>query len=332
MNIFDKIYQQAKSNPKRIVLPEGEEVRVIEAAAYAAKENLAQIFLLGKEDTILKNAKKNNLEISKIEIIDPQTDKSLNDYIDTYCNLRKHRGMTKDKAKDLLLQDSLYYGALILHEGRADGFVAGALRTTSDVARAILRCIKKDPNYQTASGGFLIEIKDKGYGEEGLFMFADCAIVPLPSVEQLKDIALSTTEVWTKVTGYKPRLAMLSFSSRGSSSHVLLDKIREATEMIKRTKPDLIIDGELQADSAIEPNVAKIKVPQSPLAGRANILIFPNLEAGNIAYKLMQRLAKARIVGPIIQGLSKPCSDLSRGASPKEIVDAIAVTVVRAQC
>ena len=331
MSIFDKIYQQAKSDPKKIVFPEGDELRIIEAASDAAGKNLARIILLGKRDAILKQAKENNLEISKIEIIEPQTDEHLDNYIQSYCNLRKHRGVTRDQAKDLLLQDSLYYAGMMLHQGRVDGFVAGAVRTTSDVARAVLRCIKKNPNYQTASGGFLIEIKDQAYGQGGLFMFADCAIVPLPSVEQLKDIALSTTDVWSKVTGYEPRVAMLSFSSRGSSSHALLDKVREAVETIKQARSDLMIDGELQADSAIEPAVAKIKVPRSPLAGKANILIFPNLEAGNIAYKLMQRLAKARVVGPIIQGLTKSCSDLSRGCSYQEIVDAIAVTCVRAQ-
>lgn len=332
MNIFDKIYQQAKSNPKRIVFPEADEPRVIEAVEEATKKNLARIILLGKSDVILEVARKKNLDIDKIEIIDPQSDlKKLDDYVKSYWNLRKHKGVTLKDARKLLAQDRIYYGAMMLREGRVDGFVAGAFYTTSYVARAILRCIEKEPEYVTASGSFLIEVKDKGYGEDGLFLFADCAIVPLPKAQQLADIALSSAEIWTKVTGYKPRVAMLSFSSRSSSAHTLLDKVREATEMAKRARPDLIIDGELQADTAIEPCVARRKAPDSPLAGKANILIFPNLEAGNIAYKLMQRLAQARVVGPIIQGLSRPCSDLSRGCSPKEIVDAIAVTAVRAQ-
>ena len=331
MNIFDKIYQQARSNPKRIVLPEGAEPRVIEAVEEATKKNLARIVLLGKSDAILKKAGK-KLNLDKIEIIDPQADpKKLNAYIESYWKLRKHKGVTLKDARKLLAQDPIYYGAMMLREGRVDGFVAGAIYTTSYVAKALLRCIEKEPKYVTASGSFLIEVKDKGYGEDGLFLFADCAIVPLPKPQQLADIALNSAEIWTKVTGFQPRVAMLSFSSKGSSSHTSLDKVREATKIAKRARPDLIIDGELQADSAIEPSVARIKAPDSPLAGRANILIFPNLEAGNIAYKLMQRLAGARVVGPIMQGLSRPCSDLSRGCSYKEIVDAIAVTMVRAQ-
>ncbi|MBL7085053.1 MAG: phosphate acetyltransferase [Candidatus Omnitrophica bacterium] len=331
MNIFDKIYRQAKSNPQKIVLPEGAEPRVITAAVEATKEELAQIILLGEPDVVLKKAKENSLDISKIEIINPREDEKLDDYIKAYWSLRKDKGVTEQSAKDLLLQDYVYYGAMMLRQRRVDGFIAGAFHTTSHVARAILRCIEKDPKYATSSGSFLVEIKDGTYGEDGLFLFSDCAIIPLPEAQQLADIALSSSEVWTKITGYKPRVAMLSFSSKGSSSHALLDKVRRATEMVKKAKPDLVVDGELQADSAIEPCVAKRKAPNSPLEGRANILIFPNLEAGNIAYKLMQRLAKARVVGPIIQGLSRACSDLSRGCNPREIVDAIAVTSVRAQ-
>jgi len=331
MSIFDKIYRQAKQNPKKIVLPEGDELRILKAASNAAREGLAQIILLGKADAISKKAKENNLDIAKIEIIDPKSDKNLDKYISSYYALRKHKGVTEASSRDLLLKDSIYYGAMMLHEAAVDGFVAGAFYTTSHVARAILRCIKKDPKYVTAAGGFLIEVKDKNYGEKGLLLFADCAIVPLPSVAQLADIALSSVEIWSKITNYEPRVAMLSFSSRSSSSHELLDKVKEATEVAKSATPELIIDGELQADSAIVPSVAKIKTPHSPLQGRANILIFPNLDAGNIAYKLMQRLAGARVVGPMIQGITKPCNDLSRGCGWQEITDAIAVTCVRAQ-
>jgi len=331
MSFFDQIYQQAKNNPKRIVLPEGTEPRIIEAAREAVQKNLARIIILGKKDAVLERAKKGRLDIDKVEIVNPKEDEKLDDYVESYWNLRKHKGLTLEEARDLLSKDPVYYAAMMLREARVDGFVAGAIYTTSYVARALLRCIEKDDRYITASGSFLIEVKDKGYGEGGLFLFADCAIVPLPSPKQLADIALSSTEIWSKTTGFQPRVAMLSFSSRSSSSHALLDKVREATEMVKKAKPDLIIDGELQADSAIVPDVAKRKAPDSPLAGRANILIFPNLEAGNIAYKLMQRLAGARVVGPIMQGLCRCCSDLSRGCSPREIVDAIAVTAVRAQ-
>ena len=331
LNIFDKIYRRAKNNPKRIVLPEGKDRRVIKAAVLAARKNLARIFLLGEAGTIAKLARKERLNISGIEIINPSIDESLDAYAKSYWNLRKGKGVTQRSARDLLLQDYVYYGAMMVREGRADGFVAGASHKTSDVARAAFQCIERHPGHSTASGSFLIEVKDKQYGEDGLFLFADCGIVPLPESKQLVDIALSSAELWKRVTGYQPRLAMLSFSTKGSSSGTCVDKIRQAYEIVKNEKPDLIIDGELQVDSAIVPAVAKIKVPGSPLKGRANVLIFPNLDAGNIAYKLMQRLAQARVVGPIIQGLSKPCSDLSRGASSQEILDAIAVTAVRAQ-
>ena len=331
MNIFDKIYQRAKSNPKKIVLSEGDEPRVIEAASDAAKENLARIILLGKTGVIRKKAGKNNLDIGKVEIIDPEKDKKLIDYINAYLQLRRHRKVTYRQAEVLFKENLTYFAAMMLREERVDGFVAGACYKTSDVVRAAFRCIKKDPAHSVASGSFLVQTKDSSYGEKGLFLFADCAIVPLPKVQELADIAITSAETWVEVTGFQPRVAMLSFSTKGSSSHPCLDKVRQACEMVKKQRPDLIIDGELQVDSAIEPEIARIKAAQSPLSGRANILIFPNLEAGNIAYKLMQRLALARVAGPLIQGLSRPCSDLSRGVSPKEIVDTIAVTSVRAQ-
>lgn len=331
MDIFQKIYQRARNKPQRIVLPEGDETRVIEAAAYAVKKGLAQIVLLGKSDIILKKAKRNRLDISKIEIIDPQKDARLENYIKSYWNLRKHKGLGFAQAQALLMQDFVYYGAMMLREGRVDGFVAGASHTTSNVARALLHCIVIEPKYSTVSGSFLVKIQDGRYGKDGLFLFADCGIIPLPSAKQLAAIALTSADIWVKVTGYKPRLAMLSFSSYGSSEHPCIHKVRAACTAVHRKRPKLIIDGELQVDSALVPAVAKIKASHSPLAGRANILIFPNLDAGNIAYKLMQRLARARVVGPIIQGLTCPCSDLSRGCSPQEIVDAIAVTAVRAQ-
>lgn len=331
MHIFDKIYRQAKSSPKRIVLPEGSEPRVIRAAQELTCAKIAQIILLGKSEVILKKAKKNNLNISAVEIVDPQKDEKLEDYINIYWNLRKHKGLTPEKAKELLLHNFVYFAAMMLREERCNAFVAGACYTTSDIARAAFHCIQRDPKYSIASGSFLVKIKDRQYGEDGLFLFADCAIVPTPSAKELADIAVTSADVWVRVTGSRPRLAMLSFSSRGSSSHICVDKVRDACAIVKRKKPDLIIDGELQVDSAVAPSVARIKVPHSPLAGRANILIFPSLDAGNIAYKLMQRLAGARMAGPLIQGLACPCSDLSRGASVQEIVDTIAVTAVLAQ-
>lgn len=330
-DIFSKIYRQAQRMPKRIVLPEGNEPRVIKAAQLATKKGLARVILLGKSDLIREKAKRHHLNISSIEIIDPQRDGKLNDYIRSYYELRKHKGLSQEQARDLITKDPVYFAALMLREARVDGFVAGAAHTTSDVARACLRCIKGESKHSLVSGSFLLQIKQKQYGEKGLFLFADCGIVPLPTAEQLATIAITSAEVWGKITGFQGRLAMLSFSTKGSGKHAVVDKVRQATAIVKRERPDLIIDGELQLDSAVEPAVAQIKAPGSPLAGRANILIFPNLDTGNIAYKLMQRLAQARVVGPIIQGLSRPCSDLSRGCDVRELVDAIAVTNVRAQ-
>ncbi|MFC1630958.1 phosphate acetyltransferase [Candidatus Omnitrophota bacterium] len=331
LNIFEQIYQRAKQDRKQIVLPEGEELRVIEAAALTHKERLAEVTLLGKKEVIFDLAKKNNLDISGVKILNPLEDERLGEYVQCYWKLRKHKGLTLEDAKKLLEQESLYFGALMLREGRVDGFVAGAQQTTSNVARAALRCLKRDPADSTASGAFLVQTKQQNYGQDGLFLFADCAIVPLPSVKQLANIAVTSALLWKKVTGYPARVAMLSFSSLGSGAHPCIDKVKEATKLAKKLEPDLIIDGELQLDSAVDAEVAKIKVPQSPVAGRANILIFPNLDSGNIAYKLMQRLALARVAGPVIQGLRQPCSDLSRGCSSREIVDAIAITAVRAR-
>lgn len=331
MSVFAKIYCQAKKNPKKVVLPEIDDGRVLEAAACAARENLARVILLGSEGKVRELFKKNGLDIGNIEIIDPREDGKRKEYAAIYEELRKHKGVTAETAEEQLLRDTVYYAALMLREGRVDSFVAGASHTTSDVVRAALYCIERAEGYRTVSGSFLVEVQDTQYGENGLFLFADCGVVPLPKPVQLADIAITSAETWNKITGYPARLALLSFSSKGSSVSANVDKIREAYEIIRREKPDLMVDGELQVDSAIVPAVAKIKVPQSPLEGRANILIFPNLDAGNIAYKLVQRLAGARVAGPILQGLARPCSDLSRGATVQEIIDAIAVSVVRAQ-
>lgn len=331
MSVFERIHRQAKKNPKRVVLPEIDDLRVIEAAAYAARENLAQVILLGESGKVRELFKENKLDIGNIEIIDPQDDPKLKEYAAIYWELKKDKEITADTAEKRLLQDSVYYAALMLREGRVDSFVAGACHTTSDVVRAALYCIERAPDHRTVSGSFLVEVQDTQYGENGLFLFADCGVVPLPKPMQLADIAITSAETWNKITGYQPRLALLSFSSKGSSASANVDKIREAYEIIRKEKPDLMVDGELQVDSAIVPSVAKIKVPGSPIQGKANILIFPNLDAGNIAYKLVQRLAGARVAGPILQGLTRPCSDLSRGATVQEIVDAIAVSTVRAQ-
>ncbi|MBN3037819.1 MAG: phosphate acetyltransferase [Candidatus Omnitrophica bacterium] len=331
MNVFGRIYKRAKRSTKTIALPEGDDIRVVQAALRAHQANLAKIVLLGKKEAIFKKVKKKYSPLSKLEVIDPQTDHKRDEYINAYWQLRQHKGVIEEAARELLLKDYVFYAAMMLREGRIDGFAAGANHTTSDVVRAALHCLKRDERYKVASGAFLVEIKDKAFGKDGLFLFADCGIIPTPTADQLADIACTSADLWVRVTGYKPRVAMLSFSTKGSGSAISVKRIREAVGIAKKARPDLIIDGELQVDSAVVPAVAKIKSPGSILKGRANILIFPSLDAGNISYKLMQRLAGARVVGPIIQGLSKPCSDLSRGCGLREIIDAIVVTAVRAQ-
>jgi phosphate acetyltransferase len=244
--------------------------------------------------------------------------------------LREHKGITLTTAEEIL-KDPVYYAAMMVREGSADGFVAGASYTTPDVARAAIHCLGADSRIETVSSSFIIIVPDCAYAEGGIFVFADCGIVPEPTSKQLAQIALSSAELMEKVLRFEPRVAMLSFSTQGSASERCVEKVKEATKLVKELKPNLLVDGELQVDSAIVPEVAKIKTPDSILKGRANILIFPNLDAGNIAYKLVQRLAKAKAIGPLLQGLNKPCSDLSRGCDVEDIVDAVAVTVVRAQ-
>lgn len=309
MDLINQIRARAKADPKTIVLPEGKEKRVIEAAKRITQERIAKIILIHAE----------NLDFQMME-----------EYAQDYFRLREHKGITLAEAEGIL-KDPVYYAAMMVREGSADGFVAGASHTTRDVARAAIHCLGADSRIETVSSSFIIILPDCPYGERGVFIFADCGIVPEPTAKQLAQIALSSAELIEKVLRFEPRVAMLSFSTKGSASGRCVEKVREATELVKQLQPNLLVDGELQVDSAIIPEVAKIKTPDSILKGRANVLIFPNLDAGNIAYKLIQRLAKAKAIGPLLQGLNKPCSDLSRGCDVEDIVDAVAVTVTRAQ-
>lgn len=309
MDIITKIRARAKTKIKTIALPEMEDIRVKEAAQILEKEGIARVLLFGRGT--LDKAKKEK-------------------YTQDYYELRKSRGMTQEEAAKAL-EDPLYYAAMMTHNGDCDGFVAGASHTTPDVARAAIHCLGTDERINIASSCFLMSVPDSPYGEEGAFIFADCGIVPDPNPRQLACIAISNAKLAEKVFGMAPKVALLSYSTKGSAKGRVIEKTIEALALARDMEPGLLIDGELQVDAAIVPEVAQIKYPDSLLKGRANVLIFPNLEAGNIGYKLVQRLARARAVGPIIVGLNKPASDLSRGCVVEDIVDCVAVTAIRAQ-
>ena len=309
MDIVTKIRARAKAKLKTIALPEVEDSRVKEAAKIIGKEGIAKILLFGR----------GMLDKVKQE-----------EYAKKYYELRKSKGISLDDARKAL-ENPLYYAAMMTRNGDSDGFVAGASHTTPDVARAAIHCLGVDERINIASSCFLISVPDCSYGEEGAFIFADCGIVPDPNPRQLAYIAISNAELAKKVFGIPPRVALLSYSTKGSAKGKVIDKTLDALALARQMQPGLLIDGELQVDAAIVPEVAQIKYPNSLLKGRANVLIFPNLEAGNIGYKLVQRLAKARAIGPLVVGLNKPCSDLSRGCLVEDIVDCVAVTAIRAQ-
>jgi len=328
--MLGRIQEKARLNPKRIVLPESYEPRVIMAAKKIQDLGIAELVFLGDRGKIEQEAKNYSLDISRIEIVDYLKSNDFTRYVNTYYELRKHAGVTEDQAEKIL-NNPIFYGAMMLRDDKVDGFVAGAVNTSGSVTRAVLHCLGVDENIGTVSSCFIMLVPDCKFGDNGLFVFADCGVVPNPSSKQLSNIAISTADLMKQVCRVEPKIAMLSYSTCSSAEGHLVDKVTEATSLVEEKRPDLLIEGELQVDTAIVPEVAKIKAPQSKLAGQANVLIFPDLEAGNISYKLVQRLAKARAVGPLLQGLNKPCSDLSRGCSIDDIVDAVAITVVRVQ-
>lgn len=309
MDTIELIRQRAGFKLKTIALPEYADRRVAEAARIIEKEKIANVLLLSQD---------------KVSSSDRQR------YIEEFYQIRKAKGLTLDMSAKLF-EDTLYCAAMMTREGKADGFVAGASHTTSDMARAAIHCLGIDSRINIACSCFIMIVPDSIYGENGTFVFADCGIVPEPNARQLACISIASSEFSAKVLNIIPRAALLSYSTKGSAKTKSAEKIREALNLVKEMSPDLIIDGELQVDAAIVPEVAGIKHPGSVVAGKANVLIFPNLEAGNIGYKLVQRLAKARALGPLILGLNKPCSDLSRGCFVEDVVDCVAVTAIRAQ-
>ena len=328
---IEKLKEKAKENVKRVVLPEGHDKRVRKAAGMIASTGIVDITLIGNEAEIKNKANEESVLLDKVNIVDPQTYPRREEMIEAFYKLRSYKGITMDEACATVLGDPVFFGALFVRLGDADGFVAGATHTTADVARAGLYCLGLDRDIGIMSSSFLMEIEDMPYGDDGLFIFGDCGVVPNPNAPKLAKIAISCNRLYEELFKRKSRIALLSYSTKGSAKGESIEKVVRALGIIKEKAPELIVDGELQPDAAIVPEVAKIKAPGSPLAGKANVLIFPNLDAGNIAYKLTQRLGKARVVGPLLQGLTKPCSDLSRGCGIEEIVDAVVVTAVRAQ-
>ena len=319
MNIIDQIKNQAKKRVNPIVLPEGTELRVIQAAVKLQAEKIAEPILIGDPVEIQKIAEKSQLNLKGIPILFPAQSPDLSSYSDTYYELRKHKGMTPEKARETMLLP-LYFGAMLVREGKAAGAVAGSINTTGDVLRAAIQIIGLRPNFKVVSSCFIM-VLPKGQ----ILTFADCAVIPDPDPEQLASIAISSANTHKGLVGSEPKIAMLSFSTKGSAEHPLADKVIEATKLIKKIDPSLMVDGELQFDAAYIPEIGKRKAPNSPVAGQANVYIFPDLNAANIGYKMVQRLAGAEAIGPVIQGLAKPYNDLSRGCSVDDIVNVAAI-------
>lgn len=331
MTLIESIIERAKSNRQRIVLPESLEERTIKAADKSIADGLAEIILIGNREEILKKAEEFGLKnISKATIIDPETSEKTAEYTNLLYELRKNKGMTPEQAS-VLVKDPLYFGCLIIKNGDADGQISGALSTTGETLRPALQIIKCAPGISCVSGAMLMITKTPQYGDNGVLVFGDIAVTPSPDANQLAQIAVCTAQTAKSVAGIAdPRVAMLSFSTKGSAKHEVVDKVVEATKLAKELSPELNIDGELQTDAALVPSVGAKKAPGSEIAGKANVLVFPNLEAGNIGYKLVQRLGEADAIGPILQGIARPVNDLSRGCSVDDIYKMVAITACQA--
>ena len=330
MSVLDSIKEKAKADVKHILLPEGSEERTVQAARIITDEKIAKVTLLGDEEEIKKVAEKFNVCLCGIDIINPLTDPDFEHYANGFYELRKAKGMTPEKARETI-KNTLFYACMMIKEGRADGMVSGAINTTGNTLRPGLQIIKMAKGINTISSCFIMEIPNKEYGDNGLMLFGDCAININPNPDELASIAIATANTAKTLLGMDPKVAMLSFSTKGSAKHENVDKVTAALAKVKELAPDLDVDGELQADAAMVPKVAALKAPGSKVAGHANVLIFPDLQAGNIGYKLVQRLAGAEAVGPVSQGFAKPINDLSRGCSIADIVSVVAITAVQAQ-
>ena len=331
MSYIDVIKEKARMDKKTIVLPETTDKRTLIAASNIMKERIADIIMIGDEEKIMDGATWLEIELDGVRIINPKTCEKLDDYANILYEVRKNKGMTPEKAKEILLTDPLTFGVIMVKANEADGMVAGACHATADTLRPALQILKTAPGVKLVSGFFLMCVPDCEFGHDGTFLFADCGLNQDTTAEELAAIAESSARSFKRHVGAKPVIAMLSHSTRGSAKHALVDKVVEATRIAHEQYPHLTLDGELQLDAALVPSVAKSKAPGSEVAGKANVLIFPNLDSGNIGYKLVQRLAKAEAYGPMLQGIAKPVNDLSRGCSWQDIVGVVALTAVQAQ-
>ena len=329
MSFIDGLKDKAKQNIKTIILTESEDKRVLKAAQKVKEEGFAKIILIGNEDDANKLAKENDIDISGIQIINPETSEKFEEYANAFYELRKAKGMTIEKARETL-KDNMYFGTMMVKSGDADGLVSGACHSTANTLRPALQILKTAPETKLVSAFFLMVVPDCEYGENGIFIFGDSGLVENPTPDELSEIAISSSKSFEQLTGKQSKVAMLSYSTYGSAHSELTEKVIEGTKLLKEKMPDLICDGELQLDAAIIPEIAASKAPESPLKGEANTLIFPNLDAGNIGYKLVQRLAKAEAYGPLCQGIARPVNDLSRGCNSDDIVGVVAITAVQA--
>lgn len=329
MTFIDGIKQRAKENIKTIILTESEDVRVLKAAEKVKKEEYANIILIGNEADANKLAKENNIDIEGITIIDPEKSEKFEEYANAFYELRKAKGITIEKAREIL-KDNMYFGTMMVKQGDADGLVSGACHSTANTLRPALQILKTAPGTKLVSAFFLMAVPDCKYGENGIFVFGDSGLVENPTADDLSEIAISSSKSFEQLTGKQAKVAMLSYSTYGSAHSELTEKVVEATKLLREKAPDLICDGELQLDAAIVPEIARSKAPNGTLNGEANTLIFPDLNAGNIGYKLVQRLAKAEAYGPLCQGIARPVNDLSRGCNSDDIAGVVAITAVQA--
>lgn len=330
MSFIDQIKQRAKSEIKTIVLPEATDIRTLEAAEIVKNEGYAKVILIGEEEKIRKIAQEKEIDLGNTEIIDPAKSEKTENYANELHELRKAKGMTEEQAYKLVL-DPVYFGMMMVKLNEADGLVSGAIHSTSDTLRPALQILKTAPDTKLVSAFFIMVVPNCEYGENGTFIFSDCGLNEEPNSEALSEIAISSSKSFEQLIGKQPKVAMLSYSSYGSAHSGPTEKVVEATKLVKEKMPELLVDGELQLDAAIIPEVSETKAKGSPLHGNANILVFPDLSAGNIGYKLVQRLAKAEAYGPLCQGIAKPVNDLSRGCSSKDIAGVVAITAVQAQ-